>query len=267
MAYYGKLPIVLLSELAAGKEDTYNCRIAAYLLGRLGQSVSTEEIARACYVSKSAVSRFCREVGLEDFTELKELLAGSEHVFEPIGAELPPAQQAARVAALAGEAARQAAETLDLEALEELAREIVAAPRVACFGLLKAEAAAINLQSDLIMLGKEAVTKVSFREQLDFLAAAAPEDLAVIFSYRGVYFDYDLPAEARRGKGRIWLVTGDAVAARASRGAAERKILSFRSRLDFASHPYQLLAVPSVIAQRVAAALAEAGRASPDDER
>ena len=35
MAYYGKLPIVLLSELAAGKEDSNNCRIARYLLERL----------------------------------------------------------------------------------------------------------------------------------------------------------------------------------------------------------------------------------------
>ena len=40
MAYYGKLPIVLLSELASGKEDSYNCRIAAYLLRHLVESIS-----------------------------------------------------------------------------------------------------------------------------------------------------------------------------------------------------------------------------------
>ena len=32
VSYYGKLPIVLLSEMAAGREDSYNCRIAAWLL-------------------------------------------------------------------------------------------------------------------------------------------------------------------------------------------------------------------------------------------
>ena len=50
MAYYEKLPIVLLSELASGREDSYNCRIAAWLLRHLGEQVSAEEIARACFV-------------------------------------------------------------------------------------------------------------------------------------------------------------------------------------------------------------------------
>ena len=66
MSYYGKLPIVLLSETASGKEDSYNCRIAAWLLGHLGENITAEQIAKECFVSKSAVSRFCREVGFED---------------------------------------------------------------------------------------------------------------------------------------------------------------------------------------------------------
>ncbi len=47
MAYYRKLPIVLLSELAAGKEDSNNCHIARYLLGRLDhlEDVSVELLA------------------------------------------------------------------------------------------------------------------------------------------------------------------------------------------------------------------------------
>ena len=65
MAYYEKLPIVLLSELAAGPEDSYNCRIAAWLLGHLGEQVSADDVARGCYVSKSAVSRFCRDIGVD----------------------------------------------------------------------------------------------------------------------------------------------------------------------------------------------------------
>ena len=87
MDYYGKLPIVLLSEIACSKDDTYRCRIASYVLGRIGKALSVEEIARDCFVSKSAVSRFCREIGLEDFGELKELQAKAEKTCERIRSE------------------------------------------------------------------------------------------------------------------------------------------------------------------------------------
>ena len=259
MAYYGKLPIVLLSELAAGKEDSYNCRIAAYLLGRIGETVSAEEIARACYVSKSAVSRFCREVGLEDFTELKDLLKSAEKVFVPVGAELPAARQAKSFCALAADSMRLAAETIDCGALDRLAEDIRDAERVACFGMLKAETAALSLHSDLTMLGKRAVTKISFQDQMDYLSAAGPEELVLVFSYRGVYFDYDLPRGILGGKPKLWVVTGSPDAETRLRRASIpfRGVLGFSSRQDFVSHPYQLLLAASLIAQRTAQALTE----------
>ena len=145
MSYYGKLPIVLLSEQAAGREDSYNCRIAAYLLGRLGEAVSAEEVAKACYVSKSAVSRFCRDIGLEDFSELKDLLRGTKKTFETLGGDLPPRERGAAFARLAAASMELAAHTLDYEALDRLAADVSRAARVACFGLLKAETAALSL--------------------------------------------------------------------------------------------------------------------------
>ena len=159
MAYYTKLPIVLLSEIAAAREDSYRARMASYLLEHMGQSLTAEEIARDCFVSKSAVSRFCREIGLEDFGELKELLAQTGKNFDLVGPDLTTAARSRQFTELAGAAMLQAAETLDQQALSELVRLILQAERIACFGLLKAETAAINLQSDLTMLGKKALTK------------------------------------------------------------------------------------------------------------
>ena len=250
MAYYEKLPIILLSELASGREDSYNCRIAAWLLRHLGEQVSADDVAQSCFVSRSAVSRFCREVGLEDFYALREMLAASGKHFERIsGADA--SSQANLTASLSAESMLLAGRTLDTAALDRLAREIADAPRVVCLGLLKAQAAAMNLQCDLAMLGKQAFAKVAFREQMEYLKNARADDLVVIFSYRGVYFDYDLPYEARHTQARIWLVTGNS-----QRQAAVKTqgILSFESRQDFASHPYQLMIVASIIAQRVAAA-------------
>lgn len=254
MAYYEKLPIVLLSELASGREDSYNCRIAAWLLKHLGEQVSAEEIARACFVSKSAVSRFCREVGLEDFYALREMLATAGKHFERLG-DTDVASQSARVASLGAESMLLAGNTIDTAALDCLAREIATAPRIACFGLLKAQAAALNLQCDLTMLGKQAFTKIAFREQMEYLKNASSDDLIVVFSYRGMYFDYDLPCEARNTHAKLWMVTGNR-----SRTATQKKpllqgVITFESRLDFASHPYQLMAAAGILAQRAAIAI------------
>ena len=251
MTYYEKLPIVLLSELASGKDDSYNCRIAAWLLGHLGEQVSAEEIARECFVSKSAVSRFCKEVGLDDFYALREMLANAGKHFERIGGH-EAASQARQVASLAADSMLLAGNTIDISMLDRLAREIAAAPQIACFGLLKAQAAALNLQCDLTMLGKKAFTKVAFSDQMDYLKKAGPDDLVIIFSYRGVYFGYDLPYEARRTRAKVWMVTGN----RSGTGEQENPdlegVLSFESRLDFASHPYQLMIAAGILAQRVA---------------
>ena len=95
MAYYGKLPIVLLSELAAGKEGSNNCRISRYLLERLDclEDVSIEKLAAECFVSKATVSRFCRDIGLEDFGELRDLMRQTEKTFTLYGRGLPPKDQ------------------------------------------------------------------------------------------------------------------------------------------------------------------------------
>ena len=253
MDYYGKLPIVLLSEIACSRDDTYRCRIASYVLGRIGKALSVEEIARDCFVSKSAVSRFCREIGLEDFGELKELQAQAGKTFERIGTAPEQRTRNVQFARLAASAMEQAASSLDEAALRDLVQDIHQAERIACFGLLKAETAAINLQSDLTMLGKNTLTKVSYGDQMDFLSRSLASDLILIFSYRGIYFEYDLPSEIRNGHGKIWIITGNAgVREKLPRWIRQYGVLHFDSSLDFASHPYQLLTVSSIIAQEVA---------------
>lgn len=252
MAYYGKLPIVLLSELAAGKEDSNNCRIARYLLDRLDhlEDVSVELLAEECFVSKATVSRFCRDIGLEDFTELRDLLRQTEKTFTLYGRDLPPKEQGLDFCQRVNESLSLVANTIDYVALDRLAQEIREAKRIAAFGLLKAETAAINLQSDLVMLGKNAITKVSFQEQREFLENALADDLVIIFSYTGIYFDYDLPRGVLHGGPKVWFVTGSPDA---REWFADDRLLAFQSKQDFVSHPYQLQMAASLIAQRVGA--------------
>ena len=136
--------------------------------------------------------------------------------------------------------------------MRRLAGEIKEAKRAAAFGLLKAETAAIILQSDLTMLGKNVVTKVAFREQMDYLSSAGSEDLVIIFSYTGIYFDYGLPRDVLRQGPRVWLVTGrpDIRERFKEKGLPVNRLLTFQSEQDFVSHPYQLQFAASLIAQR-----------------
>ena len=256
MAYYGKLPVVLLSEIASSRQDSYRCAIATYLLSRMGERLSVDEIARDCFVSRSAVSRFCRDIGLEDFDELRDLILNAEKTFKALAPEGGHRERAELLAREASGGIADAVSSLDYGALERLTDDICAAERIACFGLLKAETAAISLQCDLVMLGRRALTKVSYRDQMDHIARSRETDLILIFSYRGIYFEYGLPPEVLEGKGRVWVITGNPAAGeKLLRHPLISGVLTFRSSLDLSSHPYQLIAVSGVIAQQTASRL------------
>lgn len=251
---YGKLPVVLLAELAAGRSDSTNCRIASYLLAHVqeAEDLGVEQLAAACYVSKSSISRFCREIGLEDFTELRDLLRTSERTFRLYGGALSAREQGQLFTEKVQNSLRLAAETLDYAALDRLAAALCTAEKIAVFGLLKGETSAMNLQSDLVMLGRSAVTKITLREQMDYLSAAQRGETIVIFSYTGVYFNYGLPQRILHAADRpaLWFITSDAQAAARLPHAS---VLTFSSEQDFVSHPYQLQLIASLIAQRTAA--------------
>ena len=81
---YGKLPVVFLSTIASEKNGSTNCVIATYILEHLDemQDIGIKEIAKKCNVAVSSISRFCKEIGLRDFVELKELLSSIDFYFE-----------------------------------------------------------------------------------------------------------------------------------------------------------------------------------------
>ena len=81
---YSKLPVVFLSTIASEKNGSTNCMIASYILDHLNevQNIGIKEMADKCHVAMSSISRFCKEIGLRDFAELKELLNCSQFYFE-----------------------------------------------------------------------------------------------------------------------------------------------------------------------------------------
>ena len=253
MAHYGQLPVLLLSELAAGHTDSADCRIAAYLLAHLDDAaeITVEGVAAACAVSNGTVSRFCRNIGLDGFAELRALVHKEGRVFTVYGAGHDASAQSAAFARCVQESLCLATETLDYAALDRLVDDLCSAKRIAVFGLLKSGTAAMNLQGDLAILGLPATTKLTFREQMADLQNAGHGTVLLLFSYTGMYLQYDLPPRILSGASgaKLWLVTSRPEAAARYPAIS---VLGFDSKRDFASTPYQMQLIASLIAQRCA---------------
>lgn len=249
--FYSKLPIVFLSEMVSGNQDSTNSRIAAYILEHLDEikNDSIRDLSAKTYVSISSISRFCREMGLNDFMELKELISSTQLNFEVGSRAALPSEQRDDYILAVQDSLERVRKSLDMEQLYRLAQDICDYRNVSIFGMLKAETVAMNLQSDLTMLGKASTTKVRFSQQCRHLADAGPDDLIIIFSFTGIYYDYGLPNYQKvplRARPKVYFITSDP-AARGEKHYDE--VIWFDSLQNQASHPFQLQLVGSLIAQ------------------
>lgn len=249
---YGKLPIVLLSTLASQADGTKECNIAHYILSHPAEAadLSIVELAERCHVSVSSLSRFCREIGLNDYAELRELMQGTDSRFSRVS-DAPEAKMRAGelFAAMRGSLDRIEA-SVDMDQIAALCRKIDAYERVAIFGLLKAGMAAQSLQADLLLQGKMTACKLLFAQQLEYLERADERDLILIFSYSGIYFDYlnhCIPQGLRRA--HVVFITG---AERMPELPCVNQMIAFDSALDQVSHPFQMQAIAALIAQEYA---------------
>lgn len=257
--FYGKLPIIILSEIASSKSDSINGYIAAYILSHLKEikNDTIRELAGKMNVSASSISRFCRDIGLTDYNELKQLTMDTKMNFEVYSFSDTATQRKDDYISAVEDSMEQVRDSLDMTKLRRLCVDIRRYEKIAVFGLLKAEGVAMNLQTDLTLQGKHVITKLPFSEQIDYLENADKDCLIIIFSYTGIYFDYGLPKSFKKPHGerpKVYFITSDPDAKKA--GVFD-EVIWFASRQDQVSHPFQLQLVGSLIAQRYAHLLRE----------
>lgn len=249
---YSKLPVVFLTTLASEKNGSTNSTIASYILDHLNdmENISIKELAKKCNVAVSSISRFCKEIGLRDFAELKELLNFPDLSFEMQSQmqSFPERIQDYRQKVV--DSISMVADTISEKQVVQLCHDIRNYQQVAIFGLLKAGAVALNLQSDLLMLGKKVNTNISYQEQMQYIFNAHEDDLIIIFSYTASYFDYqDLRAMKKKLYApKIWMISSQ----EDSYPDFVDEVITFRSLQDQGSHPYQLQFVASLIGQEYA---------------
>ena len=246
---YDKLPIVFLSTIASEKKDSTNSQIASYILDHLDelQNIGIKKMASECSVAISSISRFCKEIGLRDFAELKDLLLSTDLYFEEQSALKSPKDRLHDYSKKVKQSIEMVENSIDMAAITDLCDDIYNYQRVAVFGLLKAGAVCLNLQGDLLMLGKQVYTNISYQQQMEYIMSANEEDLIIIFSYTGSYFDYQ---EIRAAKNqlkipKIWFVSSE----KSEFPTFLDRIITFKSLQDQNSHPYQLQFIASLIAQ------------------
>ena len=253
---YDKLPVVFLSTLASEKKDSTNSVIAAWIMNhpKEASSMGIKQLADACHVGLGSVSRFCKDIGLNDFAELKEMLGKTSRSFARPEEETYEDRLNAWYEGVSS-SLRMVRDSLDRKKLEMLCRDLATYETVAVFGMLKGISAAISMQVDLQMLGKHVYTAVSYAEQMEYLKRAGKDTLIVVFSYTGSYFEYESfrQMEKHLVLPKIWMICG-----------TDREkpwfvddVITFASRQDHAGHPYQLLAAENLLMQEYAALIRE----------
>lgn len=244
---YGKLPVTFLSAIANEKYDSINSTIARYILAHLNdlRSLGIEDIARRCNVSSASLSRFCKDIGLQNFAELRELLDSNQLNFEQQQFYADAQMRCIAHMDSVITSIQQVASTVDLKKIQRLCHEIYNHKYVAAFGHLKAGAASINLQSDLLMQGKQIYTNYSYPQQLKYISKVKADTLVIIFSYTGAYFDYqrDFSIQMKANAPSIWIISGQ----KRRYPPFVTEAIHFSSLHNQASHPYQLLFISSLI--------------------
>lgn len=235
---YGKLPIVFLSTLASEKKDSTNSQIATYLLNHLDdiKNIGIQEMAKECSVAMSSISRFCKEIGLNDFNELRELLISTKMNFEQYSSSSKAKNRLEEYSLKVKESITMVEKSINMQQIDALCKEIQKYQQVGIFGLL--------------MLGKQTYSHISYKQQLQYISSTNEDDLLIIFSYTGCYFDYpDIRTlKNKLKKPQIWLISSK----KESYPDFIDHVITFDSKQDQNSHPYQLQFIARLIAQEYA---------------
>ena len=246
---FSKLPIVFLSAIASEKNGSTNSTIATYILSHLDEMkyIGITEFANKCNVSSSSISRFCKEIGLENFSELKSIISNIEFYEDKEEKSDIYSERMVSYAKSITDSIKQVSASLPEKLMKELLIDIHRYKRIATFGLMKAETAALILQSDLLNYKKNIYTNLSYKEQMGFIEESSEDTLIIIFTYTGSYFKYNDRRNYMNKKNipKIWMISGE----NEDEPHYIYKKITFSSPQDYISHPYQLDFVATTLAQ------------------
>lgn len=179
-----RLPSILLACYNGEKIDSVHHTLSKYLLEHIDQleDLNIRDMADACFVSTSTISRFCKSIGLSDFNQLKQEFYDIDFYRDQ------KFNQDFSLLDIANEII-ELHHTLDMSQINKLIKDIYSYKNVAVFGSMQALNPAIFLQQELYVSRKIVCCKEGYKNQLDYFKQATSEDLIIIFSATGSYFN------------------------------------------------------------------------------
>lgn len=201
---------LLLSVKNTASPQSADYQIANYLIKNFRKlnHITTQTLAQECHVSKSAISRFCRNIGLEDFLDLK-LLARS--VIEDPRAKFNVPLDDIESNYIEGVYNNlRILKNLVLKyELDELVEDIYNYTQVTLMGHMQSSNPAFNLQYDLAQLGKYVECCDNIRNQREIIKDSTSDDLIIVFSSSGNFFKNLMAKESllQSCKAKIYMIS------------------------------------------------------------
>lgn len=251
--------------LDQASEDSADYRIAHYLLGNcyVVNNISIQDVARNCFVSKSTVSRFCRQIGYHDYQELNQAIYQAflrsnhikfqEYMTRPDGNQLY-LDEVQECLDIVREAAKPAV-------IGEVVLDLMTHKRVGLLGKMQSNSVAIDLQHDLLVSHKVASAPMMPENQLAFIENSGSDTFLLVISCSGTYFRGFLTSgtfdPARRPK--VTLLTNNA---KMIGDPAYDRVIVIPCTDTYAKHPLALKLFCNLIAVNYAKAVFTKGSAA-----
>lgn len=198
---------LLLGVINHSPVDSINYKIADYLLHHIGEidHLSTSYLAKQCHVSKSAISRFCKSIGLEDFLDLQLMMRSTDYLHDKSCFLYPFSQYTQDI--------KDHIDLLSHIQIDQLIKDLKQYRSIYVMGHMQSHLAAYNLQYSLSQIGKFINCCDYIQGQKDILLQASSQDLIIIFSTSGKFMErlFMRLAQYQRCQARIYVISFEAV--------------------------------------------------------
>lgn len=190
---YNRLLIILNEE---SPDSTYYF-IALMLLQHIEEleDLSIIQLADLCAVSKSTISKFVRHLGYEDFSDFRYATIFRDNKYGYSFSYANNVMQYIENNSLDSfiltvqQDIGSTYQNLDWGAVDRLVKDLASYQRVAAFGLLFSETAAMDLQAKLAYNKKFIVTNINDLKQDHFIQNAGEDTLIIVFSDSGEFLN------------------------------------------------------------------------------
>jgi DNA-binding MurR/RpiR family transcriptional regulator len=155
-------------------------------------AMTISELAEVASTSETTVIRFCKQIGVPGYPQLRLQLAAQsaqENIRPEVGGDIEPGDSLADVVgkvAFADErAVRETAQQLDIDALSKVVAAVAKAPRVDLYGAAASSFVALDLQQKLHRIRRVAFAWSDVHVMLTSAALLGEDDVAIGISHTG----------------------------------------------------------------------------------